>query len=80
MIGVRVRLQTDSQIIHQRLGRNFHPPPAGIKRRAENAVPAVTATPALPAALPLIPANGQEKVVLSLHPFLDKTVQTSILL
>ena len=30
MIVVWVLLETDNQIIHQALGRNFHPPPGGI--------------------------------------------------
>ena len=30
MIVVWVLLETGNQIIHQALGRNFHPPPGGI--------------------------------------------------
>ena len=30
MIAVWILLETGNQIIHQALGRNFHPPPGGI--------------------------------------------------
>ena len=30
MIAVWILLETENQIIHQSLGRNFHPPPGGV--------------------------------------------------